>query len=98
MSNLPLTARNFRGQYMHNYTHFSKCKFRKCKRLRFKIGVLKHFAIFTEKHLRWSLFLLKSQACNFIKKKLQHRCFPVKICEIFKNKFHRTQNTFDGCF
>ena len=29
------------------------------------------------------LFFL--QACNFIKKKLQHRCFPVKIAKVFKN-------------
>ena len=28
----------------------------------FKIGALKHFAIFTRKHLRWSLFLIKLQA------------------------------------
>ena len=25
--------------------------------------------------------------CNLIKKRLQHRCFPVNICEIFKNSF-----------
>ena len=30
----------------------------------FKIGILKNFANFTEKHLRWS------EACNFIKKRL----------------------------
>ena len=36
--------------------------------------VLKHFAIFTGKHLCWSFFLIK-----FIKKKLQHRGFPVNI-------------------
>ena len=30
------------------------------------------------------------KACNFIKKRLQHRCFP-NICEIFKNTyFYRT--------
>ena len=28
----------------------------------FKIGVLKHFTIFTGKHLSWRLFLLKLQA------------------------------------
>ena len=28
----------------------------------FKIGVLKNFAIFTEKHLRWSLLLIKLKA------------------------------------
>ena len=27
------------------------------------------------------------KACNFIKKRLQHRCFPVKYYEIFKSSF-----------
>ena len=30
----------------------------------FKIGVLKNFAIFTRKHLCWSLFLTKLQTCG----------------------------------
>ena len=38
-----------------------------------KKNIFKNFAIFTEKHLCWSLFF------NFIKKKLQHGCFPVNI-------------------
>ena len=32
----------------------------------FEIDVLKNFAIFTGKHLRWSLLLIKLQACNFL--------------------------------
>ena len=28
-----------------------------------------------------------AQASNFIKKKLQHRCFFCEICEIFKNTY-----------
>ena len=47
-----------------------------------KKAVLKIFAIFTEKHLYWNLFLYKNaglQACSFVKKRLQHRCFPVNI-------------------
>ena len=40
---------------------------------------IKHFAIFTGKHLFWSLFLIK-----FIKKKLQHRCFLVNISRFFR--------------
>ena len=39
---------------------------------------LKNFAIFTGKHLCWSLFF---KVCNFIKKRLQHRCFPVDIAK-----------------
>ena len=36
----------------------------------FKIGIIKHFAMFTWKHLCWSPFLIKLQA---------FRCFPVKM-------------------
>ena len=46
-----------------------------------KRAVLKNFATFTEKYLCWSLFFSKVadlQAKNFIKKGLQHTCFPVK--------------------
>ena len=41
--------------------------------------ILKHLAVFTRKHLCWSLFLIKTRAhaCNFIKNRLQHRLFPV---------------------
>ena len=47
----------------------------------FKIGALKNFANFTGKYLRWSHFLRKldPQACNFVKKRLQHSCFPVTV-------------------
>ena len=51
----------------------------------FKICVLKHFAIFTGKRLFWSLFILRPEVCNFIKKILQRSCFPVNI-----GKFTRT--------
>ena len=43
-------------------------------------GVLKNFSVFTGKRLCWSLFA-GLQGCNFIKKRLQHRRFPVNICE-----------------
>ena len=56
----------------------------------FKIVVLKMFVNFTGKHLCWRLFLLKFQAsCNRIKKRLQHRCFPVKFAKFFKTPFYR---------
>ena len=32
------------------------------------------------------------EICNFIKKILQHRCFPVKFAKVF------SQNTSGGCF
>ena len=47
--------------------------------------VLRNFVKFTEKHLCWSLFLIKFQACKFIEKRLQHWCFPLHA-----KKFLRT--------
>ena len=42
----------------------------------------KDFANFTKKHLCWSLFLIKLK--NFIKKKLQHRCFTANIAKFLR--------------
>ena len=52
-----------------------------------KKAVLKNFPIFTEKHLRWSLFLIKNaglQSRNFIKKRLQHRFFSENIAKFLR--------------
>ena len=46
----------------------------------YKKAVLKNSAIFTGKHMCWS-------PCNFIKKGLQCRCFPVNIVDILKATF-----------
>ena len=42
-------------------------------------GNLTNFVIFTGKYLCWSLFLIKLQTCRFIKKRLQHWCFPLHV-------------------
>ena len=55
----------------------------------FKIDFLRNFAIFTEKHLRVSLFLIK-QTCNFIKKRFQYKCFPVNIAKFLRTTFSIT--------
>ena len=34
-----------------------------------------------------SLFLIKLQACNFIKKRLRHRCFPVNAPKFLRTSF-----------
>ena len=63
-------------------------KFRKSimnKRCSIQKAVLKHFAIFTRYHLCWSLPLIR-----FIKKKLQHRCFPVNFARFLRASFCRT--------
>ena len=44
----------------------------------------KNFAISTGKHLCWNLFLINLQACNFIKKRFQHRCFPGNIAKFLR--------------
>ena len=52
-----------------------------------KKAVPKSFAIFTEKHLCWSLFLNKDsglQSWNFVKKRLQQRCFSVNIAKFLR--------------
>ena len=58
-----------------------------CSQIFFKIGVLKKFAIFTGKHLCWSLFSIKLQACNLTKKWFQYKCFPVNIAKFKSNVF-----------
>ena len=55
-----------------------------CSQMFFKINGLKNFTNFTGTHLCWSLFLNKVsdlKACNFIKKRLQHRCFTEKFAK-----------------
>ena len=70
-----------------------------------KIVVLKNFTNFTGKHLCFVCvlfcFLISLQAwglkaCIFIKKRLQHRCFPVKFAKILRAPF--LQNISSGCF
>ena len=55
-----------------------KCSVRK--------GVLKNFANFTGKHLCWSHFLWSCRplACRFFKRRLQHKCFPVKFANLLR--------------
>ena len=48
----------------------------------YKTDALKNLAIFTGKHLCWRFFLI-----NSIKKRLQHRCFPVNIAECLSIAF-----------
>ena len=50
-------------------------------------GVLKNYKKFTGRHLCWSLFFNKIaglRAFNFIKKKYQRSCFPVKVAKFFR--------------
>ena len=51
-----------------------------------------NFAIFTGKHLSWSLFnnVAGFQACNVIKKRLQDRCFPVNIAQFLRTTISKS--------
>ena len=45
-------------------------------------GILKTFANFTGKHLCWNVLIHSVK--NFVKKRLQHRCFPVKFAKLLR--------------
>ena len=89
----------FRILKTHRYNFSSKifCKYlllmweyrssrRRCS---VKEGVLKDSANFTEKHLCWSLFLIKLQAFRPVTllKRKPNQVFSCEICEMFKNTF-----------
>ena len=57
---------------------------RSSRSLFFKIGVLRNFLTCKGKHQFWSLFSINLEACNFMKKKLQHRCFSVNITKFLR--------------
>ena len=52
-----------------------------------KEGVLRNSVKCTGKHLCQVSFLIKFQACNFIKKETLTQAFSCELCEIFKNTF-----------
>ena len=55
--------------------------------------VLKNFLIFIRKHVQKSLFnkVACLKACNFTKKRLQHRCFPMNIANFLRS--HSLKNS-----
>ena len=64
-----------------------------CSQIFFKIAILEKFAIFTGKHLCRSLFLIKLQALDLqldLKKRIQHRCFPMNNAKFLITVFYRT--------
>ena len=69
-----------------NISQFHEHIFRSSRSQMFiKIGILKSFPNFREKHLCWSLRL---KACKFILKVFSwKRVLSCEVCEIFKNTF-----------
>ena len=73
-------------------TAFFKTSGGSCLQMFFKIGVLKSFSNFTGKHSCWSLFLKKLASSRpatlyYCKKRLQHRCFPMRFIKFLKISF-----------
>ena len=56
------------------------------RRFSVRKDVFKNFANFIGKQLCWSLFLWRCRppACKFFKKRLQHKCFPVKFVKLLR--------------
>ena len=48
-----------------------------------------------KKHLHWSLFIIKLQGSGPIKKRFQHRCFPVDFAKFLEHIVYRTPPS--GC-
>ena len=79
-------------EILRNYSTIFRSSHRRCS---IKKAILKHFLIFTGKHLCRGLFFNKvagHQVCNFIKKRLQHRDYLVNI-----GKFMRRPILKNGC-
>ena len=53
----------------------------------YTIGVLKNFTKFTGKNLYQSLYFNKVAACNFLKKKIGYRYFPVNFAKFLRTPF-----------
>ena len=71
------------------------CSHRRCRsshqRCSVRKGVLKNFANSTEEQLCWRLSLRRCRpsACKFFKKRLQHKCFPVKFAKLLRTPFFK---------
>ena len=60
-----------------------------CLDMFFKTGILKNFANFQKNTCVESLFdkVAGLKACSFVKKRLQHTCFPVKFAKFLRTIF-----------
>ena len=67
---------------------------RSCSQKFFKMLFLK-FLLISQENACVEVSLNKVAACNFIEKRLQHRCFPVKSVKFLRTSF--SENTSNGC-
>ena len=67
----------------------NKWNFRRCSQIFFQIGILKNFAIFTPVSEPFFNRDTCLKVCNFIKKRLQYRWFPVNIAKLVRTPLYR---------
>ena len=101
----PIIVSGYRLYFLYYFFHFESIKLRSSRsQMSFKIEIFKNFAIFTGKHLCWSLFVIKLPAyiaCTFIIKRLQHRYFFIIIAKFLRTSFfieHLQQLLFKAMF
>ena len=83
---MTIVISGFSKKSFFNY-YFQKLMFFKMQMF-FKTGAIRNFAIFTRQHVYWSFFLRRLFFISTSsQKRLQSRCFPVKIANIL---FYRT--------
>ena len=73
--------------HFHVWKQFLKKQYREVFREK---GILKNFTKFTGKHLCWSLFfniVAGLRPTILLKKRLQHRCFPVNFVKFSRTPF-----------
>ena len=91
--NLPCSARSHVSRSWNISVIVSTCFLKTIHRsnysqIFFKIVVLKSLANFIEKRLCWdSLFKKVTRLTAFNKKRLQHKCFPVKFAKYLRTFF-----------
>ena len=78
------SANFFRKQYLQNTSRRLTLYRSNRSQMFFDIGALKKFAIFTGKYFAIFTGL---KACNFIKKRLQYRYFPLNIAKFLRSAF-----------
>ena len=87
--NIPETRSSLLWIFIFSISHFSSLEtmYRSSRlQLFFNMGVLKNFAIFTGKHLCWSLFLIKYPA--FRATTLLKGGFPANIAKFLRTTFY----------
>ena len=85
-------------EILRNYSTIFRSSHWRCS---IKKAILKHFVIFTGKHLCRGLFFNKvagHQLCNFIKKRLQHRYYLVNIRKFIRRTITKNISEWLHCW